>query len=471
MNRVFIFLILAFLAAGLVSCDKDDDPVNPNNNDDNIDNTDDDNDDDTEEPVYEQYGTPFEDIPETEDIVMYEVNLRALSDAGNIQGVINKLDHIEQLGVNVIWLMPIHPDGEVNSVNSPYSVKDYKAVGSEYGSLEDLRDLTNEAHSRGIAVLMDWVANHTAWDNEWIENESWYTQDENGNIIHPPGTNWQDVADLNYDNEEMRTAMLDAMQYWVYRANIDGFRCDYANGVPFDFWQNAWQTLDSIPNRELIYFAEGTRADHFTAGFDLNFGWHFYEAVKDVFNGQPASELFVVHNESYNNTPSGKHWVRFTTNHDESAWDATPVELFNGIDGAMAASVVSVFTGGVPLIYGSQEIGTEENVPFFSNSTINWEANPEMLAAYRQMLQFYAGSQVARTGQNTIYPHNDVACFRKSQNDETVLIITNLRNTSIQYSIPAGLENTIWTDVMTQNNIRLNGKLVLEPYEFFIFEE
>ena len=192
---------------------------------------------DTTQPItgYQQYSTPFNSIPKTENIVLYEVNLRAFSSAGNLQGVIDRLDNIRSLGVNVIWLMPIHPQGQLNGVGSPYAVRDYKAVGSEYGTLQDLRRLTTLAHERGMAVIMDWVANHTAWDNPWIRNRDWYTQNNSGTIIHPAGTNWQDVADLNYAKADMRQAMIDAMQYWVLEANIDGFRCDYADGVPAFF--------------------------------------------------------------------------------------------------------------------------------------------------------------------------------------------------------------------------------------------
>ncbi|WP_296619012.1 alpha-amylase family glycosyl hydrolase [Marivirga sp.] len=420
---------------------------------------------------YEQFGTPFNEIPATQDIIMYEVNLRAYSPEGDLQGVIDKLDHIESLGINVIWLMPIHPIGQVNSVNSPYSVKNYKAVGSEYGDLEDLRTLTTEAHNRGIAIIMDWVANHTSWDNNWIQNKNWYSQDANGNIIHPPGTNWQDVADLNYDNENMREAMIDAMKYWVYEANIDGFRCDYADGVPFDFWKEAWQNLDSIPDRQFIYFAEGTRNDHFDAGFDLNFSWQFYGALKQDFNNQVAGKIIEVDKKEKANTPENKSWVRFTTNHDESAWDATPISLFNGTEGALAASMATIFTGGVPLIYGSQEVGTANNIPFFTNSTINWDNNPKMLSAYQKMLQFYSNSTVAKTGENTVFPHNDILCFKKSFENEEILIITNLRDYTINFSFPPELESSEWSDIMAESTLTLNNDITLAPYQFYILQK
>jgi glycosidase len=418
--------------------------------------------------AYEQYGTPFPDVPEIKDIVLYEVNLRAFSPEGDIEGVINRLDEIKALGVNVIWLMPIHPIGEVNSVNSPYAVKFYKRVGEEYGTLDDLRKLTDMAHQKGMAVIMDWVANHTAWDNEWISKPAWYTQDAEGNIIHPPGTNWLDVADLNYNNTEMREAMIDAMTYWAYEANVDGFRCDYADGVPFDFWNQALDSLERIPDRKFIFFAEGSRNDHFNAGFDLNFGWDFYAKLKEIYQGEAVGKLQIAQINEYSGTPEGKHWVRFTTNHDESAWDATPMTLFNGKEGALAASVAAIFTGGVPLIYGSQEVGTVSNVPFFSNSVINWSANPDMLQAYKEILQLYTDHEAARSGENTFYVDNDVLCLLKSTSEEEFLIITNLRDDGIHFDVPEELENSTWTDAINNTLFELTDSLTLDPYAYLL---
>lgn len=429
---------------------------------------------DEPDPVeeYEQYGTPFNQVPDTKDVVLYEVNIRAFSPHPNLQGVIDRIDSIKSLGVNVIWLMPIHPIGSINSVNSPYSVKNYKEVNPSFGTLDDLRELTDAAHARGMAVIMDWVANHTAWDNPWLlEHKSWYTQDGSGNVIHPAGTNWQDVADLNYSNDTMRTAMIDAMKYWIYTANVDGFRCDYADGVPFSFWQNAWSSLHSIEGRKFILFAEGTRADHFTAGFDLNFGWQFYGALKNVYAGQSVSTIFAAHANEYQGVAEGKHWVRFTTNHDESAWDATPISLFDGINGALAASVVTIFTGGVPLLYSSQEVGTAQTVPFFSTSTINWSANPEMLHAYQAMLSYYANKETARLGENTVFADDDIACLQKSLNSDTILVVTNLRNSEINWTIPGSLQTTQWVDAFTGYPFTFTESLLLNPYQYLIFQK
>jgi glycosidase len=292
MSRIIYCIVFLLL---LCSCGRDDDPTIHSSQTVGISVTD-----------YTQYGSPFAGVPAAEDIIMYEVNLRAFSAEGDLQGVIDRLDHIQELGINTICLMPIYPQGELRSVGSPYTVRDYKAVSPEYGNLNDLRALTDQAHVRGMAVILDWVANHTAWDNDWIVNEDWYTQNNAGLIVHPPDTNWRDVVDLNFDNAEMRAEMIDAMRYWILEANVDGYRCDYADGVPADFWQEAFANLSSIPDRDLIFFAEGNRDDHFDAGFHLAFGWEFYGSIIDVYAGDDAATAFAKAQSEYSNVPMVK---------------------------------------------------------------------------------------------------------------------------------------------------------------------
>jgi len=411
------------------------------------------------------------EIPETDDVIMYEVNLRAFSSTGDLQGVIQGLDHIKSLGVNVIWLMPIHPIGEINSVNSPYSVKSYKDVNPEFGSLNDLKTLVEKAHNKHMAVILDWVANHTAWDNPWITNKDWYTQDEGGNIISPQGTNWTDVADLNYDNTEMRMEMIEAMKYWIENADIDGFRCDAADMIPFDFWKQVIDAINDITEKDLIYLAEGARTDHFTAGFDLNFSWNFYSKLKDVFHGvSTPGILYAIQQQNYNNIPLGKHKLRFTTNHDESAWDATPMVLFNGKNGALAASVVTIYLGGVPLIYDGQEVGVTENIPFFSNSPINWALNPGMLEAYQKMLSFYISSDVVKKGELTTYSHLSVAVFTRTSGTEKILVVVNTRDENITFSMPDELAGKSWIHAIYGTAITINDHVDLSPYEYLILK-
>ncbi len=409
---------------------------------------------------------PFENIPAAEDVIMYEVNLRAFSSSGTFEGVTARLDSLAALQINTLWLMPIHPIGSINSVNSPYSVQNYLEVSSEYGSFEDFQALVAAAHQIDMAVVLDWVANHTAWDHPWIfENPEWYSQDEFGNIIHPPGTNWMDVADLNYDNPEMRLAMIDALRYWITEADVDGFRCDAADMVPFDFWEQAIDSLYASVDRDLILLAEGSRSDHFTAGFQLNYGWDFYGNLKNVYTGSAAGSVFSVHSAEYIGIPPGCHKLRFTTNHDESAWDATPVVLFNGIDGALSASVISVFLGGVPLIYTGQEVGTAGNIPFFSQDPIDWDQNPEMLQAYTELLTLYHDEDVFRLGTMEGYYDQDVVAFTRSLPDLQFLVFVNVRDTDVQYDVPTLLRITPWTELDSDSEEYLPSWLNINPYE------
>lgn len=418
------------------------------------------------------YGSPFLHVPATEDVVMYEVNQRAFSASGDLQGVTDRLDAIKSVGANVIWLMPVHPIGTIQSVNSPYSVQNYLQVNPEFGTLHDLRTLIDSAHKKDMAVILDWVANHTAWDHPWISQKDWYSQDAAGNIIIPPGTNWQDVADLNFENSDMRLAMIDAMKYWVLTANVDGFRCDAADMVPFDFWKQAIDSLNKLTGRTLIFLAEGARADHFTAGFQMNFSWEFYDGLKQVWNnGNAASSLFTIHSNEYLNVQAGKEKLRFTTNHDESAWDATPFTIFNGTEGALAASVLAVYMGGVPLIYGGQEVGRSNTVPFFSNSPINWSSNPDMLKAYQTIFSLYHASEALRKGSLTAFANSNVVCFLKSWQTEQVYVIVNTRNFALNYILPAGLANTTWKNTLDHTEITFTNAIVLNAYQYLVLSK
>jgi glycosidase len=417
-----------------------------------------------------QYETPFTAIPVTSDLVLYEINERAFSQSGNFAGILPRLDSIKALGVNAIWLMPIHPIGVIKTVNSPYCIQDYREVNPEYGTLEDLRTLVREAHLRNMAVILDWAANHTSWDNPWISNKTWYTQDASGNIIHPDGTNWQDVADLNFNNSVMRLEMIKSLKYWVLTANVDGYRCDAADFVPFDFWKQAIDSLEKIPNRNLIMLAEGARKDHFDAGFQMNFGWDFFAKNKGVFkSNQLASGYFTTHQSEYSAIPAGSQKMRFTSNHDECAWDDTPLGLFGGKNASVSAFVISAFMGGVPLIYNGQEVGCPVKLPFFSRSPIDWTTNPDMFRTYKTLMAIRAAHPALRTGDLTSISNNDIAAFQRKTATDEVLVIVNTRSTAKTFNIPVSLQNTTWSDATNSVGVTLGSSLVLSAYQYQVF--
>ena len=418
-----------------------------------------------------QYDIPFDNVPSTANIVMYEVNLWAFSQQSNLDGVKARLDNLKELGVNVVWLMPIYEIGTLKGIGSPYAIKNYKKINPSFGSLENLRSLVKEAHARDMAVILDWVANHTSWDNAWIKNASWYTQDAAGNIISPAGMGWNDVADLNFGSSAMRKEMIAAMKYWVLEANVDGFRCDYADGVPITFWKQAIDTLNAIPNRDLIMFAEGGASENFGAGFDLIFGWNFYGKLKEVYdNNASVNNVVSAHNSDYNNMPAGKHILRWISNHDDNAWDDTPANIFNGQDGALAAFVAVSYMGGVPLIYNGQEVGFNSKLPFFQNSSvkINWGLNPDVLDEYKKLIAFRKNNPAITAGTLETFGNSDIMAFRRKSGDDEVVVLINLRNTAKDFALPGSIANTEWTNALTDESVSLADNIALQSYQYII---
>jgi len=425
-----------------------------------------------EEP--RQYDVPFSNVPATAEIVMYEVNLWAFSEQGNLDGVKAKLDYLQDLGVNVVWLMPIYEIGELNGIGSPYAVKNYKKINPAFGTLENLRSLVKEAHARDMAVILDWVANHTAWDNPWMQNKNWYTQDVSGNIISPAGMGWNDVADLNFGSSAMRKEMIKAMKYWVLEANVDGFRCDYAEGVPNEFWKQAIDTLRNIPDRNIIMFAEAANKNLLESGFDLVFGWNFYSKLHDVYeNNASVNNVVTAHNTDYNGIASGKHILRWISNHDDNAWDNTPANIFNGQQGALAAFVVTAYMGGVPLIYNGQEVGFNTMLPFFQNSStkINWDVNPDILVEYKKLIAFRKSSVAIMNGTLETFHTSDVMAFKRESGDEEVVVLVNLRNNSKDFTLPGSMANTQWINALTNEAIIVNETVALQAYEYLILKK
>ena len=421
----------------------------------------------------EQYGQPFANVPDTRDVTLYQVNMRVFSKEGNFKGVLARMDSIKALGINVMYLMPIYPVGIVKTSNSPYCVRDYKAVNPEFGTLDDLRAIVDGAHKRNMAIILDWVPNHTSFDNAWTSNKSWYLQDSAGNIISPPGTGWNDVAQLNYSNPDMRMAMIRAMKYWVLTANIDGFRCDYTDGPPVDFWKQAIDTLRNISRHKLLMMAEGARSANFEAGFDYNFGFRFFENLKRIYErNHSVLSIDTLNNRDYKDASDGQRIIRYITNHDVNGSDGTPIELFGGEKGSMAAFVVVAYMKSIPMIYDGQEVGTPYRLVFpFTSKKIDWTINPGITAEYKKVIAFRNSSDAIRRGSLISYSTDDVCAFTKSLGKEEVFVVSNLRDKSIDYTLPETLKNSSWTDAMNGGKQILSGSISLPPYSYFVFKK
>jgi len=417
-----------------------------------------------------QYGKPYQNVPDRRDVSMYQVNMRSFSKEGNFKGVIARLDSIKALGVNVVYILPIYPVGVLKAQGSPYAVKDYRQINTEFGTLDDLRALVDGVHKRKMAIIIDWVGNHTSWDNPWIVNKDWYEQDSTGNIKH--AQTWRDVAQLNFKNNNMRLTMIKDMKYWVLTANVDGFRCDYADGPPADFWKQAIDTLRNIPAHKLIFLAEGTRGKNFDAGFDYNFGFRFFENLKRIYKyGNSVKSIDTINLKDYTNATDGQQMVRYITNHDVNSSDGSPIQLFGGKKGSMAAFVVVAYMKSVPMIYDGQEVGTPYRLVFpFTKSKIDWTLNPDVTAEYKKIIAFRNGTEAIRRGELTSYSSNDVCAFTKELGEKTVFVLSNLRNTTVSYTIPSKLLVYNWKDGFTGDKSKLSNTITLAPYQYIVLK-
>lgn len=414
-------------------------------------------------------------VPVAEDVVMYEANPRVFAEKNSLKAIETRLDDIKSLGVNVVWIMPIYTHGEEKYKGSPYCIKNYKEIDPEYGTLGDLKSLVETAHGKGMAVLMDWVANHTSWDNVWIEtHKDWYTQDEAGNIL-PPIAAWSDVADLNFDNAEMRQAMIDAMKYWITEVGVDGFRCDAADYVPIDFWKDAVAQLRACREKNILMLAEGNKADYFGAGFNMNFGWTYYSNLDKIYKGEKTLESFSkLIRTQLGKLSEDRQTLHFTTNHDKSADEKTDVQLFNGNRGAMSAFVITATMAGTPLIYSSQETGHESNFSFFRYYNLNWDENPDITAEYQKIMSIYTSSDIFRNRYMKIYEdagNADVLYYTHDNGEMQTLVVVNVRNAESTFAVPETFQNVPYKDLMNGGDKTFGATESLPAYQYYILEK
>lgn len=399
---------------------------------------------------------------------MYEANPRLYGTSNCLQGLKARLGEIKALGTNVLWIMPVCEFGVEKSIGSPYCIKNYKVLDAKYGTMEDLRALVKEAHNQGMAVILDWIANHTSWDNVWISNKDWYTQDGAGNIISPEG--WNDVADLNFNNAAMRAAMIDAMKFWVKEADIDGFRCDAADMVPDDFWASAVSQLRAAyPSKRLLMLAEGGKASHFASGFDMNYAWNYYDTLESVFKGQSATKVYAEHKAEYAAIPSDAVKLRFTTNHDKTAYNGTPIEIYGGKQGSLSALAIMTFMGGAPMLYSSQECAQATGLDFQGYYNYNWQADVAYTNSVKELMQLRATEPVFIEGRLQDYSDKQVVAFYRLNYPDEAFVVANVRNSEQSYTLPTTLAGKSMTDALTKKSENLPTELTLGAYEYRIW--
>ena len=357
--------------------------------------------------------------------VIYEINPRTFSPTADFRGVEAQLPSLKKLGVTILWLMPIHPVGQLKkkgSIGSAYAVRDYYAINPDYGTAADLKHLVQTAHAAGFKIIIDIVANHTAWDAVLMKHPEYYKHDASGNVI-PPVADWSDVAGLSYKSPELRKYMADMLKYWLKDFDLDGFRCDVASMVPTDFWEDTRRQLEQI-KPDIIMIAEAHEPELQVHAFDMDYAWPFHSTLTDVFeNGAPASALRASWEQTRAQYPKGALEMRFSDNHDEKR----AIARF-GERGALAASALVFSMDGVPMLYNGMEVGdtAESGAPaLFEKLPVFWqiaERRPEFPKFYTQMIALRTAHPALQQGSTdwiaNAAPDRVLTFFRRGGGEE-----------------------------------------------------
>ena len=400
--------------------------------------------------------------------VMYEVNIRQYTPAGTFAAFTKELPRIRALGVDILWIMPVQPIGTLNrkgTLGSYYSIADYTAINPEFGTEADFKAMVVAAHAQGFKVILDWVANHTSHDHHWTrEHRDWYTLHADGSLSRPidPGgkeTDWTDVADLNYDSQPMRAAMIDEMRWWVDSTGIDGFRCDVAGFVPLDFWADARAAL--LRAKPDLFFLAEWEDPKLHASFDMTYGWELFHLMNDVASGRKkASEITSYFMGFETKFPADAYRLNFTSNHDENSWNGTEFERMGA--NHKAAFVLGATTAkSMPLLYSGQEASFNRRLPFFEKDSIDW-SGPSLADFYRSIFELRHTQDVLWNGQwgapqtilKTSAP-DKVFAFVRSRGDKAVLVATNFSDAPVTVTLDDPVITGRLTDWFTKSAVTL----------------
>ncbi|MGI4827805.1 MAG: alpha-amylase family glycosyl hydrolase [Janthinobacterium lividum] len=401
--------------------------------------------------------------------MIYEIYPRHFSDEGTLNAVTAKLDQLHTLGVNVLWIMPVHPIGKTHRLGplgSPYAARDYYAVDPAIGTKADFTKLVDGAHARGMRVILDIVPDHTAWDSVMMAHPSFYTHDAAGKIVSPHG--WTDVAGLDYNNPALRQYMVDMFVYWLKTFHLDGFRCDAASFVPSPFWEQLRPALDAV-KPDVLLLAEASKPELMTKAFDLDYAWPLLGTFNDVIeHGKPATAIETTWKEQQAAFPAGTEHMLISDDHDEQR-----ATVRYGEDGALAASALVFTLPGVPLLYNGMEVGdaTPSGAPaLFEKFHLYWgaaEQRPQYPAFYHALIPLRASSPALRHG-DLVWLHNSdeqhVVSFLRRSPEETDLVTVNLSNTPFRGSIEIATRGPQpWQEVSLAPSHRHHGSAPETP--------
>ena len=409
-----------------------------------------------------------------ESAVIYEANIRQYSEEGSFKEFTKDIPELKKLGVKILWIMPIYPISTTKSkgsLGSYYAISDYTKVNPEFGTLEDFRELVKTAHDNDIYVILDWVANHTGWDHVWLkEHPEYYTKDDKGEITHTVGTDWTDVADLNYDNMEMREAMRNAMKYWVEEENVDGFRCDVAGMVPVDFWNKTVKELKEI--KPVFMLAEGWEPELLEEAFDMGYSWDTHHKMNDMAKGKANAtdwnKRMVQIDSMY---AKDDILMNFTSNHDENSWNGTVEERMGAAKELFAA--LSYVAPGMPLIYSGQEYDMNKRLLFFEKDTII-KKKGKFFPLYEKLgklknenVALNGGKNAASYVEVATSNDKDILAFKREKQGKEVLFIGNVSGGPVKFSMT---ESGVYTDYVSGKNIEIKSEEEnnLDPWQYWI---
>ena len=408
---------------------------------------------------------------------IYEVNVRQFTKEGNFKAFEAHLPRLKEMGVDIIWLMPIHPIGEKNrkgKLGSYYAVKDYLDVNPEFGTMDEFKSLVKKIHSMGMYVIIDWVANHTAWDNPLAtEHPEWYTKTREGNFQPTPWYDWDDIIDLDYDHPGLRKYMTEALKFWVKEADIDGYRCDTGGFIPTDFWDNARAEMDAI--KPVFMLAEWESRDLHKNAFDMTYAWSLWDKMHNATVGNKGIGGLVEYMAHDVNTfPKGGYRMTFTDNHDKNSWEGNQ---FSNFGAALPACIV--FTGvvnGMPLIYSGQEAGLDRSLAFFEKDEIVWK-NHQNADLFKSVFKLKHENQALWNGDwggemVRIYSDkmDEVISFSREKNNNIVIPIINFTKKPVKVKLNTKYYKGTYKNWFTNKLITLNGEdtMDLAPWEYVV---
>lgn len=421
--------------------------------------------------------TPARTPPEwSRDATIYQLNTRQFTPQGTLKAAQGQLPRLKALGVEIIWLMPINPIGQKNrkgSLGSPYSVADYRAVNPELGTLADLKSFTAAAHKLGLKVVIDWVANHSAWDN-WLvaKHPDWYARDWNGNFRPTPWWDWSDIIEFDYSQPGLKQYMADSLLFWIREADIDGYRADVACYVPEDFWADIRARADAL-KPGLWWLAECESRDIHARAFDASYGWQWGETMARIANGTAdVNGLRIFYAENERKWPTAAQRMVFTSNHDKNSWEGTEFERFG--PALTNALVLSFVSEGIPLVYNGQEAGNDRRLAFFERDPIQWRdhSNGELIRRLAALKRDNPALHNAPWGGRMVQANtNDLAqvlAFVRQANGNRVLAVFNMsaaaRRVTFADALPAGRYRDFETGAAVE--VKAGSSFDMSPWSY-----